>query len=115
MIFDVVNNIENLYSIDAVKKEMEDALIFMRGSGSESEIANETFEVTGELKDCLRLFKAMEGTLTVSWDTMYREAERYHEEHGDLLPLLAYETDTGRANPSRSPPSGRTVGGRIRL
>ena len=97
VIFDVVNNIENLYSIDAVKKEMEDALIFMRGSGSESEIANETFEVTGELKDCLRLFKAMEGTLTVSWDTMYREAERYHEEHGDLLPLLAYETDTGYA------------------
>lgn len=97
VIFDVVNNIENLYSIDAVKEEMGAALRFMRASGSERGIVHETFEVTGELKDCLRLFKAMEGTLTVSWDIMYREAERYYEEHGDLLPVLTYETDTGYA------------------
>lgn len=97
VIFDVVNNIENLYSIDSVKEEMESALVFMRSSGSEREIANETFEVTGELKDCLRLFRAMEGMLTASWDVMYLEAKRYYEEHGDLLPILAYETDTGYA------------------
>ncbi len=97
VIFDVVNNIENLYSIDAVQKEMEDALIFMKGNGAESEIANETFEVTGELKDCLRLFGAMEGMLAVSWDTMYLEAERYYEEHGDLLPVSSYETENGYA------------------
>ena len=97
VIFDVVNNIENLYSIDAVKEEMEAALDFMRDSGSEREIANETFEVTGELKDCLRLFRAMEGALTASWDVMYLEAKRYHAKHGDLLPVLAYETDSGYA------------------
>ncbi len=97
VIFDVVNNIENLYSIDAVREEMEDALIFMRASGKEREIANETFEVTGELKDCLRLFKAMEGILAVSWDMMYREAKRYYEEHGDLLPVSTYETEAGYA------------------
>ena len=93
VIFDVVNNIENLYSIDAVKEEMEEALSFMRNSGSEQEIANETFEVTGELKDCLRLFHAMEGALTASWDAMYLEAKRYYETYGNLLPVMAYETE----------------------
>lgn len=95
VIFDVVNNIENLYSIDAVKEEMEEALKLMRNSGSEQEIANETFEVTGELKDCLRLFRAMEGALTASWDVMYLEAEQYYKNHGDLLPVMAYETESG--------------------
>ena len=95
VIFDVVNNIENLYSIDTVKEEMEEALELMRDSGSEREIANETFEVTGELKDCLRLFSAMEGALAASWDTMYLEAEQYYKTHGDLLPVMAYETESG--------------------
>lgn len=97
VIFDVVNNIENLYSIDAVKEEMEEALEFMRDSGIEKKIANETFEVTGELKDCLRLFRAMEGALTASWDTMYLEAEKYYKAHGDLLPVMSYETESGHA------------------
>ena len=74
---------------------MDEALELMRNSGSEREIANENFEVTGELKDCLRLFHAMEGALTASWDTMYLEAEQYYKTHGDLLPVMAYETESG--------------------
>lgn len=97
VVFDVVNNIENLYSIDAVREEMELALLSMRDEGKGDRIVNDTFEVIGQLKDCIHLFDELEGTLTASWEDMYREAERYHEEHGDLLPAIGYETGTGYA------------------
>ncbi len=97
VIFDVVNNIDSLYSIDAIKEEMDYALAFMKNSCSEDKIVNESFEILGELKDSLRLFDKLEGVLTASWDVMYLEAEKYYEAHGDLLPPMAYETDTGYA------------------
>ncbi len=97
VVFDVVNNIENLTSIDAIKEEMELAMNYMRWDCCEDRIINETFEVMGELKDCIRLFDELEDTLTASWDDMYFEAKKYYEEHGDLLPSHNFMTDTGYA------------------
>ena len=49
VIFDVVNNIENLYSIDAITEEMNEAVYLFR-NGDGGDIVNETFEVIDELK-----------------------------------------------------------------
>ena len=96
VIFDVVNNIENLYSIDAIKEEMDEAVYQFRNSNGD-DIVNETFEVVDELHDCISLFDSLENSLTASWDIMYVEAKKYYKEHGDLLPVLSYETETGYA------------------
>ena len=96
VIFDVVNNIENLYSIDAIKEEMDEAVYLFR-NGSDDDIVNDTFEVVDELHDCIELFDALENSLTATWDIMYAEAKKYYEENGNLVPILSYETDTGYA------------------
>lgn len=97
VIFDIVNNIENLCSIDTVREEMSEALAYMRETGREDKVVNETFQVIGELADCLTLIDSLEGTLTASWDVMYQEAKKYYEEHGELLPTLSYVTEDGYA------------------
>ena len=97
VIFDIVNNIENLYSIDAIKEEMDAAINYMRDGSSDNGIVNEAFEVTGELKDCIRLFDSLEDALAADWDAMYKEAVKYYKEHGDLLPAQSYETGSGYA------------------
>ena len=69
-IFDIVLNIENLYSIGAVEEEMELATAYYCSLGLESEIVNEHFKVIDEVRDCRELFAKLEETLVASWDLM---------------------------------------------
>ena len=84
VIFDVVNNIENLYSIDSVKEEMQVAITYYRYSDEPNKIVTESFQIIDEVKDCLRLFNDLEKTLSATWDYMYDEAKQYFIEHGSL-------------------------------
>ena len=95
VIFDVVNNIEGLYSIGAVKDEMMAAINYLRCNGESSMIVNEDFEITGKLVNCLELFDELEDTISSSWEVMYLEAKTYHEEHGNLLMNKDYINDSG--------------------
>ena len=97
VIFDVVNNIENLYSIDAIKEEMDTAAAFLRETYGEKLIINETFRITDELQSCRELFRTLEERLTASWDVMYQEAKNYYAKQGDLVPPIDYITPTGHA------------------
>ena len=95
VIFDIVNNIENLYSIDTVKEEMQAAIYYYHTHDGEGVVINDTFELIDKVADCKRLFKELEGTLSASWDAMYEKAKAYYEEFGDLEVPMTYFTEDG--------------------
>ncbi len=95
VIFDIVNNIENLYSIDAIEEEMQVAVQYYRSHSGEGFVVNETFELIDKVADCKRLFDELEGTLSASWDLMYEQAKKYYEENGDLDVPKRYVTPEG--------------------
>lgn len=84
VIFDIVLNIENLYSIGAIEEEMQIATTYYRFLGLDDEIVTEHFKVIDEVRDCIALFDKLNETLTASWDLMYEHAKRYFEENGDI-------------------------------
>lgn len=95
VVFDIVNNIKNLYSVDTVKDEMLNAIQYMRSEDDGTSIVNENFEVIAELSNCMELFNALEDTLSASWDFMYLEAKKYFEQYGNLLVPASYHTEDG--------------------
>ena len=95
VIFDIVNNIENLYSIGAIEQEMQVAMSYYRASGLDKEIVNEHFRIIDEVRDCKALFERLNETLTASWDLMYQKAKAYYQEYGDLNVPKRYKTEEG--------------------
>ena len=95
IIFDIVNNIENLYSIDSVQEEMSVAMSYYRFMGEGGKIVNERFRVIDEVRGCRELFELLNDTLTASWELMYELASEYAEAHGDLLVPRRYKTEQG--------------------
>ena len=95
VIFDIVLNIENLYSIGTIEEEMQIAASYYHFIGREEEIVHEHFKVIDEVRDCRALFARLNETLTASWDRMYECASRYYQEHGDLEVPVRYQTEEG--------------------
>ncbi len=95
VIFDVVMNIKNLYSIGSIQEEMKAAITYYRYLGDSEKIINEHFHVIDELQECRRLFEELENTLSASWELMYSQAKRYYETHGNLLVPIKYKTESG--------------------
>ena len=95
VIFDIVNNIENLYSIGAIEQEMQVAMGYYRVAGLDKEIVNEHFRIIDEVEDCKVLFDKLNETLTASWDLMYLKAKEYFEINGNLSIPKRYKTEEG--------------------
>ncbi len=95
IIFDIVNNIENLAAIDTIQDEMRLAIQYYRFRGDSRFIVNDRFEVIDEVKDAKEMFDKLNDTLTASWDTMYEYAEEYYNEHGNLEVPKKYKTKEG--------------------
>ena len=95
VIFDIVLNIENLYSIDEIKEEMEIATSYYRTLGEDNLIVNEHFKIIDEVKNCMELFDKLENILTASWETMYSFAKEYYDEFGNLEVPARYFTKDG--------------------
>jgi len=95
VIFDIVNNIENLYSIDTLQAEMQQAVMYFRSIGEEQEIVTEQFRVWDEVRECKELFDRLNDTLSASWDLMYRHAEAFFQEHRHLDVPRHYKTEEG--------------------
>lgn len=95
IIFDIVNNIENLYSISTIEQEMQVAITYYRFHGEEGEIVNERFKVIDEVRDSKRLFDELNDTLSASWDLMYRYATDYYDKYGNLEVERRYKTPDG--------------------
>lgn len=95
VIFDIVNNIENLYSIDDIQEEMAAAISYYRALGRDSYIVNETFRLIDKVADCRTLFDELEDTLTASWDLMYEKAKEFYDEYGNINVPKRYITADG--------------------
>lgn len=95
VIFDIVLNIENLYSIGAIEDEMQIATAYYRSHGESEKIINERFKVVDEVRDCIALFGKLNETLTASWDLMYDYAKGYFQKHKNLEVPKRYKTSEG--------------------
>lgn len=95
VIFDIVNNFENLYSISAIQEEMQIAVNYYRDLGEADAIINERFRIIDEVRDCKALFDSLNDTLEASWDIMYGYAKTYYEQNGNLNVPKQYKTPDG--------------------
>ena len=95
VIFDIVLNIENLYSIGSIEDEMQVATAYYRSRGEGDKIAVENFRIYDEVKECRQLFNRLNDTLSASWEYMYSVAKRYYETHGNLEVEKRYITEEG--------------------
>ncbi|MCC8101282.1 MAG: Helicase associated domain protein [Clostridiales bacterium] len=97
VIFDIVMNIENLYSIGAIEEEMQLVTAYYRSLGESGVIVNEHFRIIDEVRDCRILFEKLNETLTASWDRMFDQAKKFYEETGSLKIPSNYITADGYA------------------
>ncbi len=95
VIFDIVNNVENLYSIGSVQEEMQLAITYYRALGESERIVHERFTLLDEVQNCKELFEKLEETLNASWDMMYAHAKAYYLQNGDLEVPKQYKTEEG--------------------
>ncbi len=95
VVFDIVNNIENLYSIGTVQQEMRDAVSYYRSLGKGAEIMTERFRLIDEVHDAKTLFDELNETLTASWDLMFAKAKAYAKVHSSLNVPRRYKTSDG--------------------
>lgn len=97
VIFDIVLNIENIYSIDSIKEEMQEATSYYRSLGEADQIINEKFKVIDEVRNCRELFEKLNDALTATWDMYYASAKQYYKENGNLEVPARYITEEGYA------------------
>lgn len=96
VIFDVVLNIRGLCSVGALEEEVRAA----RTAGQkhlEGTAQGLMFQVTGEAKDCIRLFANLEKALGTSWEGMFQSAKEYWRIHGNLEISRNYIDEDGRS------------------
>ena len=97
VIFDVVLNIENIYSIDSIKEEMQVSTSYYRSLGEADQIINEKFKIIDEVRNCRELFEKLNDALTATWDMYYASAKQYYKENGNLEVPARYITEEGYA------------------
>lgn len=97
VIFDIVLNIENIYSIDSIKEEMQVATSYYRSIGETNQIINEKFKIIDEVRNCRELFEKLNDALTATWDMYYASAKQYYKENGNLEVPARYITEEGYA------------------
>ena len=95
VIFDIVLNIENLYSIGAIEEEMQIAASYYHYLDRDDEVVQEHFEVIDEVQDCMALFRRLDETLAASWEMMYGFARQYYKRYGNLEVPVKYKTEDG--------------------
>lgn len=97
VIFDIVNNIENLCSIGAVEREFEEAVLRVGGSEQEQRELRQRFQIIDEVRDCRQLFERLNETLNYTWEDMYAHAHAYYETYDDLNVPADFRTSDGYA------------------
>ncbi len=95
VIFDIINNFGNLYSMNAIEQEMACAILYYNSLGESEKITIDKFEIIGIVKDCVELFDKLNETFTAGWDEMYRCACEYYSEYGNLEVSRRYKTVNG--------------------
>lgn len=95
VIFDIVNNFDNLYSIDSIEQEMEEAFSLIPCGQAEKMRIERNFRIIDEVRECRLLFEELNRKLTATWDIYYNEAVEYLNRHGNFRVPKNYITDSG--------------------
>ena len=95
VIFDIVMNIDNLYSISSLQHEMDNAIAQYICTGDGRLVVTDKFNIIDEVHDCRILFDRLNDVLSASWEMMYQHAKAYFQEHGNLDVKKKYKTDEG--------------------
>jgi len=93
IIFDIVNNFDNLYSIGTIQEEMQLAVTYYRSFDNDYNIISDKFNIIDETRDCRQLFDELQNSLSASWDLLYLVAKIYYEKHGNLDVPKRYTTE----------------------
>ncbi len=97
VIFDVVNNFANLYSIATIQDEINLAVSYYRELGENDCVVNEDFRIFDETFECKRLFESIEKNLSSSWEIYFNAARDYFAAYKNLNVPKRYVTDEGLA------------------
>lgn len=95
VIFDVVNNFDNLYSISTIQEEINLAVSYYLDHGDANKIQVDSFEIIDETCDCRPLFERLERSLASTWEVYFQAAKAYYTEHGNLDVPKKHVTDSG--------------------
>lgn len=95
VIFDIVNNFENLYSIKSLEQEFLTAIRYYNNQGERPDSVNEAFRIYDEVKECRELFLELQKSLSSAWEIYYQAAQSYFREHGNLMVPKQYKTADG--------------------
>lgn len=112
VIFDIVNNFENLCSIDFLKQEIQSALPRCEKT-EEKETLPFRFYVMDEMKDCRKLFLQLRENLSADFDVYYRAAADYSRQYGNLNVPQSYLTENGLSLGSWIQTQRRVYAGKI--
>lgn len=93
LIFDMVNNFDSLFNIDALKEDIEE-YVTMYGHGH-NEFEIEQFEIIDELKECRKLFEQIQNNLDFSWESYYKELVKYQKINDSIKVSRQYVTESG--------------------
>lgn len=95
IIFDVVNNFENLCSIGTIQAELAQAAGHVQMMDEGRRLIRDRFQIIDEVRESRRLFDALNEILSAPWDAMFAKAKEYFEGHGDLNVPNRYKTEEG--------------------
>lgn len=94
IIFDIVLNLNNLYSIQAVEEEMVEALAVYKRENPDKPLI-EKFSIVDEVCEVTDIVKRINQILGATWSIMYASAVEYYKEHGSLKMPKNYTTKEG--------------------
>lgn len=95
LIFDVVNNFDNLVSVSWMQEEIQNVVSFYQDRGLEHREVDDYFRVIDEVRECRVLLEALEKSLSATWDVNYDAARSYYQRNGHLNVPAAYRTENG--------------------
>jgi len=95
VIFDIVNNFENLCSISSIQEEMSHSVGYYLSCGEGSKVITTSFHIVDETLGCSELFDRLQESLSSSWDESYLLAKEFYNEHGHLNAPKRYVTENG--------------------
>ena len=93
LIFDIVNNFDNLHSVSALRDEISAIRELYRERGEGEQLVDEAFWVCDEVRECRELFDRLETSLSATWDINFLAARAYYESFGNLNVPADYRTD----------------------
>ncbi len=94
IIFDLVNNFDNLYNIESVREEWEDARIAYQRQYCDEQEEME-FEIYDEIASCRELIRQLECFLAKPWDVYYNAYTAYIDETASNEVATRYVTRDG--------------------